>query len=44
MILRFDQDGQQYTLQSVQYRSLITQRLDGRKQNEERPTRVLVGQ
>jgi len=44
VILRFDQDGQNYRLQSVQYRNLITARLDGRKGNEERPTRMVVGQ
>ena len=34
IILRFDQDGGNYTLQSLQYRSLITSRLDGRQQME----------
>ena len=43
VILRFDQDGGNYTLQSVQYRSLITARLDGRKQTEAVPTRVVLG-
>jgi hypothetical protein len=44
IILRFDRDGDSYKLQSVQYRNLITSRLDGQKGNEERPTRIVVGQ
>lgn len=44
VILRFDDDGGSYTLQSVQYRDLITARLDGRKRVEARPTRVVLGQ
>jgi hypothetical protein len=44
VILRFDRDGDNYSLQSVQYRNLITSRLDGRKNNEGRPTRVVLGQ
>ncbi len=44
IILRFDKDGDNYTLQSVQYRALITNRLDGRKTNNEAPTEVLAGQ
>jgi hypothetical protein len=43
IVLRFDQDGGNYTLQSVQYRSLITARLDGRKPTETGPTRVVLG-
>ncbi|HEY1498969.1 MAG TPA: hypothetical protein VGF88_05280 [Acidobacteriaceae bacterium] len=43
IVLRFDRDGGNYTLQSVQYRSLITSRLDGRKQSETGPTRVVLG-
>ncbi|HEX4308464.1 MAG TPA: hypothetical protein VHZ25_00485 [Acidobacteriaceae bacterium] len=43
VILRFDQDGGNYTLQSVQYHSLITARLDGRKLTETGPTRVVLG-
>ena len=43
IILRFDQDGGNYTLQSLQYRSLITSRLDGRQQMENGPTRVVLG-
>ncbi|MFP5229447.1 MAG: hypothetical protein ACLGXA_17690 [Acidobacteriota bacterium] len=44
VILRFDKDGDHYTLQSVQYHALITSQLDGRKKNSEAPTEVLVGQ
>lgn len=44
IVLRFDQDGGNYTLQSVQYRNLITAPLDGRKRSEEAPTRVVLGQ
>lgn len=44
VILRFDDDGGNYVLQSVQYRDLITARLDGRKRVEARPTRVVLGQ
>jgi hypothetical protein len=43
VILRFDKEGDNYTLQSVQYRNLITARLDGRKHNNEAPTRVVMG-
>ncbi|HUB19179.1 MAG TPA: hypothetical protein VL990_11140 [Acidobacteriaceae bacterium] len=44
VILRFDKDSDGYTLQSVQYRNLITARLDGRKVNEEAPTtRIVLG-
>jgi hypothetical protein len=44
VILRFDDDRGNYTLQSVQYRNLITARLDGRNRVEARPTRVVLGQ
>lgn len=44
IILRFDKEGGNYTLQSVQYRALITERLDGRKTNNEAPTEVMAGQ
>jgi hypothetical protein len=44
IVLRFDKDGDNYTLQSVQYHALITARLDGRKANHEAPVRVLIGQ
>lgn len=44
IVLRFDKDGENYTLQSVQYRALITSRLDGRKSSEEGPTRIVLGQ
>jgi hypothetical protein len=44
IVLRFDRDGDNYSLQSVQYHSLITARLDGRKRGEESPTRVVLGQ
>lgn len=43
IVLRFDKDGDNYTLQSVQYRALITSRLDGKKDNEEAPTRMVIG-
>lgn len=43
IVLRFDKDGDNYTLQSVQYRALITSRLDGKKNNEEVPTRMVIG-
>jgi hypothetical protein len=43
IILRFDKEGDNYTLQSVQYRALITSRLDGRKSDEEAPTRMVIG-
>jgi hypothetical protein len=44
IILRFDKEGGNYTLQSVQYHALITDRLDGTKTNNEAPTEVLAGQ
>ena len=44
IILRFDKAGDNYTLQSVQYHALITQRLDGKKTDKEAPTEVMVGQ
>ena len=43
VILRFDKEGDNYTLQSVQYRSLIAAQLDGKKHNNEAPTRVVMG-
>jgi hypothetical protein len=43
IMLRFDKAGDGYTLQSVQYRNLITARLDGKKPAEEAPTRVVLG-
>jgi hypothetical protein len=43
VVLRFDKEGDNYTLQSVQYRSLITARLDGRQHNNEAPSRVVMG-
>ena len=43
IILRFDKDGDNYTLQSVQYHALITPRLDGKKSTEEMPTRIVLG-
>ena len=43
VVLRFDKEGDNYTLQSVQYRSLITARLDGKKHNQEAPSRVVMG-
>jgi hypothetical protein len=44
VILRFDEDGPNHTLQSVQYGSVITSRLDGkRNRTEEAPTRVVLG-
>jgi hypothetical protein len=43
VILRFDKEGDSYTLQSVQYRNLMTSRLDGKKHNNEAPTRVVMG-
>lgn len=44
VILRFDGEGSSHTLQSVQYGTLITARLDGKtKQAEGGPTRVVLG-
>ena len=43
VILRFDKEGDNYTLQSVQYESLITARLDGKKHINEAPSRVVMG-
>jgi hypothetical protein len=44
VILRFDEEGRNHTLQSVQYGALITSRLDGRsKQTESGPTRGVLG-
>jgi len=43
IVLRFDKVGEDYTLQSVQYRSLITAQLD-KKHNRETPTRMVIGQ
>ena len=45
VILRFGEQGTNYTLQSVQYRSLITARLDkGSKHSEHTPVRMVEGQ
>jgi hypothetical protein len=43
VILRFDKEGDNYTLQSVQYRNLMTSRLDGKKHDNEAPTRMVMG-
>ncbi len=43
IVLRFDKIEGGYTLQSVQYRSLITARLD-KKEYREAPTRMVIGQ
>ncbi len=44
VILRFDEDGSAHALQSVQYGTLMTARLDGKtKQSESAPTRVVLG-
>ena len=43
IILRFDKVGDGYTLESVQYRSLITAQLD-KKHNRETPGRMVIGQ
>jgi hypothetical protein len=44
VILRFDEDGQAHTLQTVQYGALITHRLDGStRRSEGGPTRVVQG-
>jgi hypothetical protein len=44
IILRFDEEGQNHTLQSVQYVNVITSRLDGKtKRTETGPTRVVLG-
>lgn len=42
VVLRFDKDGDNYTLQSVQYRNLITSQLD-KKHSNEAPSRVVMG-
>lgn len=47
VVLRFDENGADHTLQSVQFGSMITDRLDGRqktKRSEYVPTRVIQGQ
>ncbi|HVT99267.1 MAG TPA: hypothetical protein VHE33_17325 [Acidobacteriaceae bacterium] len=44
VILRFDKEGDQYTLQSVQYENMITARLDGKKHNNEAPSRMVLTQ
>jgi hypothetical protein len=44
VILRFDEDGPNHALQSVQYGNVITSRLDGKSnRNEEAPTRMVLG-
>jgi len=44
VILRFDENGPVHILQSVQYGTLITARLDGKtEQSEGGPTRVVLG-
>jgi hypothetical protein len=44
VILRFDEEGQNHALQSVQYGNVITSRLDGKKKRTETgPTRVVLG-
>ena len=42
VVLRFEKEGDNYTLQSVQYRNLITARLD-KKHSNEAPSRVVMG-
>ena len=44
VILRFDENGEAHQLQSVQFGSLITRRLDGKRKAEYVPTRVIQGQ
>lgn len=45
VILRFDENGSDHELQSVQFGSMITDRLDAkRKPSEYVPTRVIQGQ
>lgn len=45
VILRFDEMGENHALQSVQYGSLITSRLDHkRRQTEYVPTRIIMGE
>lgn len=42
--LRFDQQAKGYALQSVQYRALITPKLDKSQRNEHKPVRIIEGQ
>jgi hypothetical protein len=44
VILRFDVHGSDHALQTVQYHSFITSRLDGKKKAEPGPTQVIMGQ
>jgi hypothetical protein len=45
VILSFDENGHDHVLRTVQYGNLITARLDGKqKRNEEKPSRVVLGQ
>jgi hypothetical protein len=45
VILSFDENGQDRVLRTVQYGNLITAQLDGKhKRNEEKPSRVVLGQ
>jgi hypothetical protein len=43
IVLQFDRAGDGYTLRSVQYRNLVTSRLDGRTKQNEAPARVVLG-
>ena len=43
IVLRFDRDEDGYTLRSVQYRNLITSRLDRNMKQNEAPARMVLG-
>jgi hypothetical protein len=44
VILSFDTDGQNHALRSVQFGHLITSRLDRKRDLEEQPVRIGIGQ